>query len=365
MAFGMSPFPLQFGSRGGLPAGRIRISDGGYVSCYEVKEAVYRAAATTLGISEAVQDIAWEEALMGGSRLFVPQSKATSVISGVAHCDLGEDPATNISYNSAQTACQAMGDGWAIISQAQWHTLTVISQAYWAGQSKANPTGNTEHGRSHAVTSEVGIRSDGLPVTGSSQGTYGRTLTGQRAVADGGGKLLAWSHDGTAGGVFDLVGCCYEWTSRARLVDWEIQVIPGSAGVQVYDATESTEWRAILADGTLVDPGTAGTLKYSTDSGIYLSTTQAGTGTAAMFKDVGAGAISPVPPLLIAMGLFPWSSSVPTVGQVITLYNGEMITARSGSWPSTSAAGLCSLVFTVGRTHQGSDFGFRPAFIPP
>ena len=52
MAFGMSPFPLQFGSRGGGAPGSwlIPVDDGSYVSCHEVRESVYRAAATALGI---------------------------------------------------------------------------------------------------------------------------------------------------------------------------------------------------------------------------------------------------------------------------------------------------------------------------
>lgn len=341
----------------------IPASDGSYVSCYEPTEAVYRAAATALGIAGAVQDVAWPEALLGGSRLFVPQSMATSVVSGVARCELGMDPAAIINFDNSLAACEAMGAGWTLMTQAQWHVLMVISQACWAGRGKANPTGNTQHGRSDQVTSEVGIRSDGLPVTGASQGSYGRTLTSRRAVADGGGQLLPWSHDGTAGGVFDLVGNVWEWSSRARIVDWEIQVIPASAGVHADHGVSSTAWRAMLADGTLVAPGTASTLKYSTDSGVYLSTTQAGSGATTWFRSIGAGAISPVPPMLIGMGLFPWSSSVPTVGHSWFSASGERLPFRGGRWSHGSNAGVAALYLSSARGDASTGFGFRPAFV--
>ena len=351
----------RVGSRGGGAPGSwlIPADDGSYVSCHEVRESVYRAAATSLGIAEAVQNVAWTEALLGGSRLFIPQSLVTSVVSGVAHCDLGMDPYTGINFSNSLAACEAMGDGWTLMTQAQWHVLMVISQASWASKGKDNPTGNTQHGRSHQVTSEVGIRSDGLSVDGTSKGTYGRTLTGMK---DGGGLQLAWSHDGTPTGVFDLVGNVLEWSSRARIVDWEIQVIPASAGVQADHGGSSTAWRAMLADGTLVDPGTSDTLKYSTNSGVYLSKTQAGTGTNVLFKDVGPGAINPVPPALIAMGLFPWSSSVPTVGRLYVDYSGERLSYRGGSWSNGSGAGVAA-IYLGSRAYVGANTGFRPAFV--
>lgn len=338
----------------------IPADDGSYVSCHEVRESVYRAAATALGIAEAVQDVAWTEALLGGSRLFIPQSPATSVVSGVARCDLGMDPYTVIDFDDSLAACEAMGDGWTLMTQAQWHVLMVISQASWASKGKGNPTGNTQHGRSDQITSEVGIRSDALPVDGTSKGTYGRTLTGMK---DGGGLQLAWSHDGTPTGVFDLVGNVFEWSSRARIVDWEVQVIPASAGVQADHGVSSTAWQAMLADGTLVDPGTSDTLKYSTDSGVYLSETQAGTGTSAMFKDVGPGAIDPVPPALIAMGLSRWSSSVPTVGRLYVNYSGERLPLRGGGWSYGSDAGVAALLLDLTRGNAGTVIGFRPAFV--
>ena len=54
-----------------------------------------------------------------------------------------------------------------------------------------------------------------------------------------------------------------------RLVDGEIQIIPyaNSMILTTSMAASSTEWKAIAADGSLVAPGTAGTLKWDVVSG--------------------------------------------------------------------------------------------------
>jgi hypothetical protein len=355
----------QLGRRRG-PPWLIPTSDGQLVSCYEPTEAVYRAAADALGIAEAVQDIAWAEALLGGSRLFIPQSLATGVVSGVARCELGMDPAATINFDNSLAACQAMGAGWTLMTQAQWHVLMVISQAYWDGQGKTDPTGNTQYGRSGQVTAEVGIRADGLTVTGSGQGTYGRTLTGLRAVADGGGLMLPWSHDGSSTGVFDLVGNVWEWSSRMRLNEGRIEVIPASAGIQVDHGASSTAWRAIRPDGTLVALDAGGDMLHydATTSSIVIATSRGtSNSTNNMFRTIGAGAISPVPPALIAHALFPWSASVPTVGRFYVNTAGERLPVRGGHWSAGSNAGVAALNLNYSRGSAGASVGFRPAFV--
>lgn len=172
-----------------------------------------------------------------------------------------------------------------------------------------------------------------------------------------------FSHDGTADGIFDLVGNEWEWSAGARTVGGEIQVIPASAGVHADHGVSSTDWKAMLADGTLVAPGTSNTLKYSTDSGIYLSTTQAGSSANTLFKDIGPGAIDPVPSALVAMGLFPWSSSVPTLGRFYIDTASERLPLRGGSWVNGANAGVASLLTIYLRGGTGTALGFRPAFV--
>ncbi|MCP6237317.1 hypothetical protein NL436_27935, partial [Klebsiella pneumoniae] len=81
----------------------------------------------------------------------------------------------------------------------------------------------------------------------------GRTLTGAGPVT--------WRHDGTPAGIADLVGNIWEFTPGLRLVDGEIQVLANNDAATASDFTDAAPWKAVLQDGSLVAPGTSGTLK--------------------------------------------------------------------------------------------------------
>jgi hypothetical protein len=320
-------------------------------------------------LSAAVRDIAWADCLKGGARWFAPQFEATSAPGGIARCDAGEDPLASVNFDTAMTYSRAMGGGWDLMNGAQWHVLGVISQAYWMQQGRANPTGQDQHGRSHAETSEVGIRSDALPVTGASQGIQGRTLTGLRKLEEGETEAqlnLPWSHDGTKGGVFLRGGGVWQWASGGRVNEGRIDIMPGSAGVQPDHGASSTAWRSLRPDGTLVATDAGGDmLHYDATSGIFLALARDGSGssTSNLFRSLGAGAIDPVPPALIAHGLFPWSASVPTVGRLYLDTAGERLPIRGGSWGNGSGAGVAALPLNTSRGSAGPNIGFRPAFV--
>lgn len=87
----------------------------------------------------------------------------------------------------------------------------------------------------------------------------------QPTVTGSGG--WAYAHNERWTGVWDLAGNVREWLSGYRTVNGEIQIIPDNdaAAAEADELGEtSTLWRAISADGKLVEPGTAGTLKWST-----------------------------------------------------------------------------------------------------
>ena len=151
----------------------------------------------------------------------------------------------------------------------------------------------------------------------------------------------------------------------------------------------STEWKAIMPDGTLVAPGTAGTLKYDnsvagdatkTDHGItgpvILSTTRehpmytggdtndyyAGVWNQPIFQGLTAKSGVSVPQILKAYGLFPVDAELGGDGFWVRNY-GERLPLRGGSWWNTSGAGVFALNLNNPRGYSNWNVGFRAAFV--
>ncbi|AZF90199.1 MAG: hypothetical protein BPH100C_136 [Phage 5P_2] len=114
------------------------------------------------------------------------------------------------------------------------------------------PRGNNQYGADVSATYERGKET----YFDAGAGKTGRVATGSGPAS--------WAHDGTQTGIFDLNGNVWEWVSGLRLYNGEIQIIPdnNAADNTVSHAADSTAWKAILQDGSLVAPGTANTLKY-------------------------------------------------------------------------------------------------------
>lgn len=142
-------------------------------------------------------------------------------------------------FASVVAAAQAAGPGFHLMTNAEFAAIMLLHWKQNGGQDVLR--GNTQWGRSHEAPWETAVRID-------------RRAPGE-AVGDHlhptGSGPLTWRHDGTAWGVADLVSP-KQWVAGLRLVNGEIQVS--------FSLTEET-WHAVLPDGSLVAPGTAGTLK--------------------------------------------------------------------------------------------------------
>ena len=113
----------------------------------------------------------------------------------------GKDPWAAIIFDDANAACNAMGAGWHIMTNAEWAAI-----ALWCWANGTMPTGNNNWGREYPDHSQTGIRGDGL-APGVASG-IGRTLTGSGPIQ--------WRHDLTPAGVADMNGNVWEMAEIGR-----------------------------------------------------------------------------------------------------------------------------------------------------
>ena len=259
-----------------------------------------------------------------------------------------QDPKVYVNFDQAKACCEANGDGH--------HLATIAEYAHIAEQCRLSgfyPSGNNAYGKDYAKQYETGTVT--YTYTSGETEYNGRTATGS------GPKT--WNHDGTANGVCDLNGNVYEWQSGYRTVDGEIQILENNnaaknlSGIVSNQTSTSVEWKAIMPDGTLVSPGTTGTLKWDyltagvTTSGSYglntvFSNPAADTNAygSVSFASLNAFPGVDIPNILKMLGLMPNDPG----GNYGADYNymrntGERLASRGGNWIYTSRAGVfCS-----------------------
>ena len=272
----------------------------------------------------------------------------------------GMDPRGSITFDASLAACKVKGPGFHLATNAEWAAVSLL-----AVENGFIPRGNTSFGKAYDKTSEWGDVS--YRYKSAEVFLNGRTK--------GGSGPVTWAHDGTDTGVYDLVGNVREWTSGFRTVDGEIQVLAdNNAADNSKDQTlNSLEWKAIMPDGTLVAPGTAGTLKYTTNAIADVVTSNILVGTERGFPlDVGYGTMAyeaikavegvAIPDLLKQLLLFPHKATLGR-GIVYTRNSGERLGARGGYWSLTSLAGLFYLNANNPRAYSVHEIGFRESFV--
>lgn len=265
-----------------------------------------------------------------------------------------QDPKASLDWTAAQNACRKKGEGWGLTPFSLWGAI-----ALWCKKNGTMPHGNNSYGKDVTYTHERGVVS--YKYTDSGKEYNGRTATGSGPAT--------WYHDHTPFGIADLNGNVWDWCAGMRLVAGEIQIIPYANCMRATCdmGAASTEWKAIKADGSLVEPGTAGTLKYDIVGGkITLCTTitsQSDSGRGGTFEAMTAASGVTAPQILKELALFPADGSG-YEGDYFWLNNGaaERFPFRGGDWRSGASAGVFSTFLSIPRSCVSHGIGFRSAF---
>ena len=275
----------------------------------------------------------------------------------------GDASSNYINFGNAKMWCEANGPGFHLPTIAEYAWIALLSR-----KNGTMPHGNTNHGAAIGYAWEKGVMARELSGTPAPE----TTLTGSGPAK--------WNDNWKPDGICDLCGNVYEWQGGYRTVNGEIQIFADNdAAMQYQQNADSTLWKAILQDGTLVDPGTDGTLKwdYFKDPGVenygyqyrlntkltYLPTSDRPYGIMKLDNLTAADGIL-VPERLRALALMP-DGGVSYGGTYVFMRNiGERLAYRGGCWSDGGLAGVAYMSGANERTVNNKNTGFRPAFIP-
>lgn len=262
-----------------------------------------------------------------------------------------KDPRASLNWDQALQYCRNKGAGWSLMPFSLWSAI-----ALWCRKNNTMPRGNNNYGRDHSYTHEKGVV------------TY-NDGTNDCRVATGSGPAI-WNHNWLPDGISDLNGNVSEWNAGYRIVKGEIQIIPyaNSMLADTDMSASSTAWKAITADGSLVAPGTAGTLKYGWDGSKLILTTDEVTvedvSRNTAFQSLGVKSGLVVPELAKALMLYPDEPSGDYGGdQRYVNTSGERLPNCGGHWNGGSTAGVFSVYLNGPRSSVFAHIGFRSAFV--
>jgi len=283
------------------------------------------------------------------------------VYDGRAYSLPGEEPKHTINFDTARAACEAKGAGWHLMTRAEWAML-----AQWCKNNGTMPKGNNNYGKD---TSESNYKAIPMAKDGSNNITRVATGTGP----------LAWSHDGTPSGIWDLNGNVNEWVGGIRTVKGELQILANNnaADSENSQAASSAQWKAIDAsDGSLITPDgngtTTGSIKMDwTSSHLQYDTTISDSAPGShncSFEAITCSAnISAAAQLLLqALGLFKYDSNAGAYGGDYFYFNNaesERSFVCGGGWGDGAGAGVFCCNGHYGRTSTGGSLGFRSAYV--
>ena len=277
-----------------------------------------------------------------------------------------ENPTANLTFDEAVDACSKKGKGWHLMSNVEWAAI-----ALWCRAHNCMPLGNNNNGSSLAAPFEAGIPG-AYDAKNPAKVTY--TLTGSGPKS--------WAHNREWNGIYDLHGNVSEMIGGYRAMDGELQVIPNNDTAGGADqSADSPCWKAILEDGSLVEPGTDGTLKWDYIDGVpedgamvnfklskkivyQQKPEQTGQGRQRFSELTVDDSIKEVPEYVKALALFPNDKGMYS-GDCMAIRNaGERMSCRGGAYFGYGLAGVFFIYTRAPRTMKDGSLGFRSAYVP-
>ena len=253
-------------------------------------------------------------------------------------------PAVNMTIDQARTYCENKGEGWHLMTNAEWAAI-----ALWCKKHNCQPYGNNNG--SYADYYNTTDKGAPMPI-------YDDNYSDNVPYTATGSGPKNWFHNDDFSGIADLNGNVCEWVGGLRLNNGEIQVIPDNNAAQAVDqGANSALWKAISQTGAMVAPGTDGALKFNSTTGIK---TTSGT-----FKGMTVADGITIPDYLKALALYPNDAADTYKGDYFyASTSGEKVPYRGGYFIDEDLAGVFCYDLFNGRTYCNCDIGFRSAFVP-
>ena len=259
-----------------------------------------------------------------------------------------KDPSTHIDYDTAVRACCEKGNGWHLMSAAEWGAI-----ALWCRKNGWLPWGNNDWGKDYRE-----VKSSARFSCEDREASICRTETGSGP--------FEWSHNHLADGIWDLNGNVWEWVGGLRLVCGEVQFCEEDS--EAWFALNGKTGERIVPNGNGTTPDS---VKLDYINGIWTYISAQVTDSLAKprfcdFMDVKTDeTLCPaVREKLIAWGLLPSHRGEDLNGVSLYANNGavERMPFRGGRWGQGSNAGIFKTCLDDPRTYAGSAVGFRCAY---
>lgn len=260
-------------------------------------------------------------------------SQYTNTVINENPCSLPYQRPTGFkSFDEAAAMCRSKGRGWHLMTNTEW--VYLLDEADRLGHIIG---GNINCEKNTKSQEEKGVKYDDY-----------FTLTGF--------DPLAWSHDGTKGGVFGLYGNFWEWAQGLRLNQGGIEYIKDNDAAAFDPAPEDPAWKKAEVDGKW--------LSLSGGDGVTLKVTPAKKHRSSCpYSELKLEGLEEVPKILHKLRVIPWNWKEESAWLVVKSSLEESVPLRGASYFDGPNNSVSALNFDYPRSSSYSNVSFRSALI--